>query len=896
MALAAGGGAVQTDAIVSPDGPAAAVADSTQGQPFSVTLVDPAPGSVFQNSPSTLTLQFNNPIIPDTLFTDVGIIQTDSGGNPTGWYVVPNSDQLNLDNSATQLTVNVGQVLPSGDYQVWLFGSSGITVIAGDSIVPDGNTLILGDFDVTGTGVTLADAVDLATPGRTPIEVPGTLDFETNPYAVSLYRIQLDQGHFWRLGLEVQAQRDGVALDTALTLFNAQGQPIATDDIGRKDDPMDPFLFAGVQPGTYYIGVSGTGNLPGLPGGYDPVTGSPGSVVQTQNGGAYTLYVVADAVDTPPQVRNFSVDYADARSATPTGLTLKFTRAISLTGSIGDLAPGLDQGIVVTDGDGRNWPVEASGYDEADASVSYLFESPLPSGHYTVQLPEQGGLVDLAGHSPIALGEPPGVLGSFDVSPASDSDDPNDLGALLPGAGDQGRAVELALAPGAAVSYRFVLTVPGLYDLQLHSDEAVLSAQLTTAGATYSIDPGGDNYTQLTPGEYSIRIQNSGTVAIHAQLVLQAAVVGTELFLASGVGQGPGLSLRLISFPDPVIQPPPATPVLIQTSPIAPSPIATPIATLPSPVSTPVVTSPSILPSPISTPVATSPSILRVSVSTSVATPPTSAAIDPVARDLSVTSQSPLLNLDSARSQMAPIVRLSFLGMGSDMVGRPSRAGLRGASPEQGLSSQNESMSVAGVTQSQQLSIYRDLWIRRSTSQLEVPEIASAIIAARSELMAADIGVNPRRAILQIGGFMDWVSHMTTAGSPLVGLWLSTGPSSNRSRAVVATNAGSFTHVRSEFAKVGEMAPDQVEAMDQAGTSAEFLRPVVVAFSVALIAQVSRHLTRWWKSRNRSRTLLAAKRLDHASVFHDSMRLDQVAAWVEDSELDASQLLVSRAS
>ena len=40
----------------------------------------------------------------------------------------------------------------------------------------------------------------------------------------------------------------------------------------------------------------------------------------------------------------------------------------------------------------------------------------LPPGHYTVQLPQQGGLVDLAGLSPVAPGEPAGVLGDFDVS------------------------------------------------------------------------------------------------------------------------------------------------------------------------------------------------------------------------------------------------------------------------------------------------------------------------------------------------------------------------------------------------------------------------------------------------------------------------------------------------
>jgi hypothetical protein len=204
------------------------------------------------------------------------------------------------------------------------------------------------------TGVTLADAVDLPTPCLSPIAVTGVLDFQADPYAVSLYRIRLDQGHFWRLGLEVTAERDGGALDTALALFDSHGQPIATDETGRTDDPEDPFLFEGLQAGTYYVGVSGTTNLPGGPGGYDPVSGSPGTAVQSQSGGTYTLHVVADAVDTPPQVRKFTVDRADSHSTTPTGLTLEFTRAISLSGPIGELSPELAQGIEVTDGEGRS--------------------------------------------------------------------------------------------------------------------------------------------------------------------------------------------------------------------------------------------------------------------------------------------------------------------------------------------------------------------------------------------------------------------------------------------------------------------------------------------------------------------------------------------------------------
>ena len=72
--------------------------------------------------------------------------------------------------------------------------------------------------------MTLSDAVDLPTPGPTPMEVPGDLDFQTNPYEVSLYRIQLDPGHFWRLGLEVTAERDGGTLDTAMALFDDQAR------------------------------------------------------------------------------------------------------------------------------------------------------------------------------------------------------------------------------------------------------------------------------------------------------------------------------------------------------------------------------------------------------------------------------------------------------------------------------------------------------------------------------------------------------------------------------------------------------------------------------------------------------------------------------------------------
>src|SRR5262249_59429173 len=105
--------------------------------------------------------------------------------------------------------------------------------------------------------------------------------------------------------------------------------------------------------------------------------------------------------------------------------------------------------------------------DEAQARVSYLFEDPLQAGHYTIRLPAQGGLVDLAGLSPRALGEPPGVLGSFNVPAQAGPVDPQDLGALLPQAAREGRSLESALGPGESVTYRIVLTVPTLYKFEI---------------------------------------------------------------------------------------------------------------------------------------------------------------------------------------------------------------------------------------------------------------------------------------------------------------------------------------------------------------------------------------------------------------------------------------------
>ena len=111
---------------------------------------------------------------------------------------------------------------------------------------------------------------------------------------------------------------------------------------------------------------------------------------QTQDGGPYTLHVVADPVDAPPapELHRRSCGRAQSRPDRPDPGILP-----------GDLAhrpvrrsgPDPEQGHRGRDQDGQAWPVQASDYEETQARVSYLFDGFLPAGHYIVELPEQAG-------------------------------------------------------------------------------------------------------------------------------------------------------------------------------------------------------------------------------------------------------------------------------------------------------------------------------------------------------------------------------------------------------------------------------------------------------------------------------------------------------------------------
>ena len=330
--------------------------------------------------------------------------------------------------SGTQVTATflLNQTLPAGSYSIVLAGGMPLSYVLSGATSPFPYTVGDGAWDWTSdqtiteftvapavvptvpTGVTFNDAIDLGTIGSQVTTSSGSLD-PAAAQTYALYEVTLGPGHFWRLGVELDAPQTGSSLLGALTLFDPQGDVLITRDTGTglPSSPDDPYFFTGLNPGVYYIGVSCAGDLPGQTGGYDPLTGTIGSTEQA--GGAYDLQVVADPADSLTQVTGFSLQRADTLNPTPTGLTLTFSGAID-PNSLMSNSP-----VIVYDAQGNAWPITLSSY--AGSQVSFVFDQPLPPGQYTVVVPPSGGLTDLIGRAPVSPGQNPGVLATFTVDP-----------------------------------------------------------------------------------------------------------------------------------------------------------------------------------------------------------------------------------------------------------------------------------------------------------------------------------------------------------------------------------------------------------------------------------------------------------------------------------------------
>ena len=118
-----------------------------------------------------------------------------------------------------------------------------------------------------------------------------------------------------------------------------------------------------------------------------------------------------------------------------------------------------------------------------------------------------------------------------------------------------GVTVDAQLSPGDSVSYRFVITFPSIYTLTTQYSGGSLAIAISSANPdlTIPVDPGKPdgvdvtNDITLTPGVYQLQLTANGSQPVLAHLVLGTPAISVESILQSGIGQGPGLSLRLIA-------------------------------------------------------------------------------------------------------------------------------------------------------------------------------------------------------------------------------------------------------------------------------------------------------------------------------------------------------------
>jgi hypothetical protein len=447
----------------------------------------------------------------------------------------------------------------------------------------------LAQFSILGQGATLGEAVDLKTIGRSTRVVSGTMDPNDYRAAVDLYAFTLAAGHFWQVSLAVDTQSMGSPLLPALSLFDAQGHVLETRDAGSGslENPTDPYLILGLQPGTYFVGISGAGDLPNARGGYEPITGSPGTVGRSQPGGPFPfqLDLRATPVITSTSLVRFQVEHADPLEPSPTGLDLTFSGPIDVSSLV---QPDHQQkALEVVDSEGESWPATALDYDPSTDHLRLILNEALPAGTYSLIVPPQGGLTDLAGQPVVApAGNPSGVLGSWTVAPApvappSGPGISQNLGVIWPGsvnvtwqATTIGRTTQLD--PGQDPAYRFFVICPGIYKVEAQIGGTQVASRLEGGGATTvldsgNVDPLNDYLVTLNPGEYRLHFQSLGAQPVQVQWTLEPIALDYEKILDNGVHQLAATSL---------------SPIEVQASGSNPSSPGSP-APLPSPSTTP---------------------------------------------------------------------------------------------------------------------------------------------------------------------------------------------------------------------------------------------------------------------------------------------------------------------
>lgn len=544
----------------------------------SIAAVQPYNGAKLSQTPQNLVITFNGLNVPALMGSlDVQLEELNRDGTKTPIWNFNNAPIEDFDATGTELIVPV-QVLDAatfasdnlnlspGNYEIDLVGGTGLAYAASGAFGPgpqlwDPNQdHEIGTFTILGQGATLSLATPLGAIGANLQTEWGSLDPENPTNAVNLYQFTLPQGHFWQVGLEISTHGIGSPLLPGLALLDSNGNVLATADsgMGLPSDPNDPYLFMGLAPGTYYVGVSAEGNLPNLSGGYNPVLGIPGTAGVFQQGGPlpFALGLVAAPHDQPTSLLAFTLDNGDPTQSEPTGITLRFSGPINLSNLF--VPDTQETALEVVDSSGQVWPITPDNYVVAGNSLEMIFDKPLPSGGYTLISAASGGLVDLAGQPISGTGGTSGVLAHWTVAANTAAHGGNNLGVLWPNSANansssnSGQFAETTiLGPGQTADFRWTVIVPGFYKLQTELSGGPVAVIDIGKGGTV-LDPGTtaplSNYIMnLNDGVQTLRFVNEGSGSVTIDWLLTIAKLDWEKIIDNGVGQTFALTLGLPS-------------------------------------------------------------------------------------------------------------------------------------------------------------------------------------------------------------------------------------------------------------------------------------------------------------------------------------------------------------
>jgi hypothetical protein len=516
----------------------------SQLSPFlSIVSTAPADLAVLTSSPSVIQVTFDRPIDDFSVGNDdFQLVHVNSSGLTSP--MLPTEALLSeaLDPNGNQIDLTLSQPLTQGRYQLLISPYNQLEGTDGSSLASGSSSEVVDDFTFSPPTNNFGTAIDLHTLGPQVLVVPGKLDLASDPGAVQYYKFTLAQGHHWLVGLEISAHRNGGNLDASISLFNSQGQLISTANEGLSSDPDDPYLFKGLDPGTYYVGISAKKNVPDASGTYNPSA----SVLDPGNsGGKFQLDLVADTADQVTHVLGLRLDYADPLSTGPTGLTLQFSGAIDLANLELSSLPALK----LVDRAGQSWSLTPIFYDTTTGQLSLAFDEPLAPGVYTLELGDSNGLLDLAGRAPVATGLPAGSLGSFVVAPSKPVK--GDLGPILPGQANSGITTTVNVVPGQPTIEQFVVITPGNYSIEGLAPDSGVSLSIVDGSGNLLVTGPSDPITGETlltalPGVYRI-VLTSDSQPSSLTLTIRQKDSQFSSLLETGVGQLPALSLRLVT-------------------------------------------------------------------------------------------------------------------------------------------------------------------------------------------------------------------------------------------------------------------------------------------------------------------------------------------------------------